>query len=332
MLTSCGDERGLELGGEETPSPVGSPPGTAIVPTDPAAPDEPGPDPLPEPVPTGPVVRFVAMGDTGTGSNAQIKIGNAIAAKCKAEGCDFVQLLGDNIYDSGASSVDDPIWQTHFEVPYAAVDADFFAVLGNHDYGHGGIGTDFPRGQVQVAYTQKSKKWKMPAAHYHFVKKHVELFALDTNLQMFGLDGSQKTDVAGWIAASTASWKIAFGHHPYKSNGPHGNAGVYDGVPVTPAAGKGVRDFMESVVCGKVDLYVSGHDHSQQWLNVSCNGTELAVSGAGAKTTSLPGRNPVLYQSLELAFLYIVIDGKTLTAQFVDENGNVEFTHTMQKP
>ncbi len=285
---------------------------------------------------TGPAapkaVRFVAMGDTGTGSNDQNKVGNTIAAVCKARGCDFVQLLGDNIYDSGASSADDPVWQEKFEIPYAAVDLDFFAVLGNHDYGGNGAGTDFAKGKNQVDYTAKSKKWKMPAAYYHHVKGNVELFALDTNMQMFSQDGDQKKDMAAWIKASTAKWKIALGHHPYKSNGPHGNAGSYDGLTYVPVAnGKGVKNFLEDVVCGNVDLYLSGHDHSRQWLNESCKGTELAVSGAGAKATELGGSNPALFQSLELGFLYIVVEDKQLTAEFIDENGGVEFTHVIKK-
>lgn len=286
------------------------------------------------------VVRFIAMGDTGTGSNDQIKVGNTISAFCKSRGCDFVTLLGDNIYDSGASSADDPIWQTHFETPYAAIDLDFFAVLGNHDYGHGGAGTDFQKGKNEIDYTAKSTKWKMPAAYYHFVPKTgdgaVELFALDTNMAMFGQDKAQRTDVGGWLSASKAEWKIAIGHHPYKSNGPHGNAGSYDekyGVPLPPPInGNGVKSYLQETICGKVDLYLSGHDHSRQWLNESCKGTELAVSGAGAKATELVGNNPSLFESLELGFLYVVIDGKKLTAEFIDENGKTEFTHTMTKP
>ncbi|CAN5819230.1 hypothetical protein BH11MYX4_BH11MYX4_54230 [soil metagenome] len=277
-------------------------------------------------------VRFVATGDTGTGTPEQTKIGNAIAAKCTKDGCDFVQLLGDNFYPSGAASVDDAIWQTHFETPYAAVNLDFFAVLGNHDYGADGAGTDFAKGKNEVDYTLKSKKWKMPAAYYHHAKGNVEFVALDTNMQLFGQDAAQKKDVAAWLKASTSEWKIAFGHHPYKSNGPHGNAGNYDKIPISPISGKNVKTFLDDVVCGKVDVYFCGHDHSQQWLNESCNGTELAVSGAGAKTTELPGSNPTLFQSLALGFLYVVVDGKKLTAEFVDEDGKVEFTHVITKP
>lgn len=283
-------------------------------------------------VPASKAVRFVAMGDTGTGDAGQLKIANTIAAKCKKDGCDFVQLLGDNLYKTGASSVDDPVWADLFETPYAAIELDFYAVLGNHDYGANGAGTDFPKGQNEIDYTKKSTKWKMPSAYFHHVKQNVELFALDTNMAFFSLADQQKTDVSAWLAASKAEWKIAVGHHPYKSNGPHGNAGSYDRVPIPPINGKAVKTFLEETVCGKVDLYLSGHDHSQQWLNESCNGTELAVSGAGAKTTELGGKNPSLFETIELGFLYIVIDGKKLTAEFVDENGTIEFTHTITKP
>jgi tartrate-resistant acid phosphatase type 5 len=283
-------------------------------------------------VPATKAVRFVAMGDTGTGDAGQMTIAAAVAAKCKKDGCDFVQLLGDNLYPSGASSVNDAIWTERFETPYAAIDLDFYAVLGNHDYGANGAGTDFLKGKNEVDYTQKSKKWKMPAPYFHFAKENVELFALDTNMALFSQAAAQKTDVTAWIAASTSAWKIAVGHHPYKSNGPHGNAGKYDGVPLKPVDGSAVKSFLEDTICGKVDVYLCAHDHSQQWLNESCKGTELAVSGAGAKTTDLPGANASLFQTIELGFLYIVIDGKKLTADFVDATGTSKFTHTITKP
>ena len=172
----------------------------------------------------------------------------------------------------------------------------------------------------------------MPSAYFHFTKENVELFELDTNMALFSQASTQKTDVNAWLAASKAEWKIALGHHPYKSNGPHGNAGKYDGIPIPPVDGSAVKSFLEDTVCGKVDVYLSGHDHSQQWLNESCKGTELAVSGAGAKTTELKGSNASLFQSIALGFLYIVIDGKKLTAEFVDGTGAIEFTHVITKP
>ncbi len=284
-------------------------------------------------------MRFVALGDAGTGSANQKRVGNQVAAFCKVRGCDFVQLLGDNLYDSGAASVDDPIWKTHFEEPYAAVDLDFWAVLGNHDYGNGGAGTDFPRAKYEIDYTTKSKKWKMPSAYWHMTppsgKGAVEIFGLDTNMALFGKDADQRRDVAAWIRDSKATWKIAAGHHPYLSNGPHGNAGVYDarfGVALPVVDGKNVKSYFDDAICGKVDLYLSGHDHSRQWLTDTCQGTALVVSGAGSKTTMLGGANAVRFESLGLGFLYVVIDGKTLTAEFVDVEGKTDFTHVLKKP
>lgn len=280
----------------------------------------------------GAAIRFVALGDQGEGNDGQKAVGNAMANKCAAEGCDFAVLLGDNFYDNGVDSVTDPQWQSKFVDPYAALSIPFQAVLGNHDNGGNGAGWDFARGDNEVAYTKVNPKWQMPARHYRFTKGPVEFFALDTNEMMYGLAGGQKSTVAGWLAASTAPWRIALGHHPYLSNGPHGNAGVYEGIPLVPVtSGQGVKDFFDSTICGNVDVYLCGHDHSMQWLLPTCKGTNLIVSGAGAKTTELKGKNAVRHQSNQTGFFYIVVDDKTFYAEIVDATGVVEFSYTLTK-
>jgi hypothetical protein len=274
-------------------------------------------------------LRFVAVGDTGKGNQGQKDVAAGIATKCAKDGCDFVQLLGDNIYESGVTSTMDTEWQGRFVEPYANLSLEFWAVLGNHDYGGNGLGTEWGKGQNEIDYTAVSTKWRMPAAYWHRTVQNVEFFALDTNMQIFFQDGKQRTDVAAWLAASTATWKIALGHHPYLSNGKHGNAGSYDGIPLS---GSNVKSFMDDVVCGKADLYLSGHDHDRQWHKSTCKGTELAVSGAGAATTTLGTKNETLFQADTLGFLYVRIAGKTLTAEFCDQTGKVEFTRTLTKP
>jgi len=278
-------------------------------------------------------VRFVAVGDTGKGNIGQQKVADVIKAKCEKDGCDFVLVLGDNIYGSGVDSVNDPQFQTKFEAPYKEISLPFYMVLGNHDYGGDGAGYEIHKSVYQVRYTEKSSKWILPAHYYTFKAGNVSFFALDTNAQMFNLANEQSKDVAKWIDDSQATWRIVFGHHPYKSNGPHGNAGSYDAIPdkLKLGSGKGIKEFAESVWCGKVDLYLSGHDHSRQWLKSTCNGTSLAISGAGASTTSLTDRNPALFQSDNPGILYIVIEGKTLVAEFIDEHGNSEFRHITTK-
>lgn len=281
------------------------------------------------------IVKFVAIGDTGTGSQNQYDVATAIQKKCHAAGCDFVLLLGDNIYYSGVSSVNDSQFEQKFEQPYRNINLPFYLVLGNHDYGGNGKGYDPVKSFHEIEYTEHSGKWIMPRHFYRFEKENVTFVALDTNAQMFGVDQDQREQVSAWLKESRAQtpWIIAFGHHPYLSNGPHGNAGNYEGVPHVPVvSGDGVKEFAESVWCGNVDLYLAGHDHSRQWLQSTCRGTELAISGAGAKATTLPGHNPFRFQSATLGFLYIVVSEHKLTAQFINLENATEFSYTIDKP
>jgi hypothetical protein len=144
----------------------------------------------------GGTVRFVAVGDVGKGNDNQKAVAAAIAQKCNAAGCDFVQILGDHIYPTGVSSTTDSLWDTVFVQPYAAIDKPFWVVLGNHDYGGNGAGYEFSKGRNEIEYTQVSTKWKLPSAYWHRVAGgFVEMVGLDTNMQMYGMDDDQKRDV-----------------------------------------------------------------------------------------------------------------------------------------
>lgn len=294
-----------------------------------STPDLPGPD-----VP----LRFVALGDGGEGNMRQFKVATAVENACAAHGgCDFALYLGDNIYDTGVDSPMDAQFQTKFEQPYASLNFPFYITLGNHDYGGGGAGYEFYKGQHQVDYTQYSTKWTLPDFYYTFgsegAKAGVDFFSLDTNDIMYTGSSTQKAWLQSATAASTAAWKIAFGHHTYVSNGQHGNAGEYEGISFIPIVnGANVKSFFDDAVCGEVDVYLCGHDHNRQWLEPTC-GTEFMVSGTAAKMTGLVGRGtPTFFETDDSGgFLLVEIHGLTLTGTFYDEDGNVEFTRTVQK-
>jgi hypothetical protein len=254
----------------------------------------------------------------------------AIAAKCAREGCDFAMLLGDNVYENGISSPDDPAIVERFEKVFEPVNLPFYAALGNHDYGHDGLGTDFVKGMNQVLYTSRSRKWRMPDSFYAVSFGLLDIFALDTNMANFERADEQSAKMKGLMQKSRARWKIAFGHHPYISNGLHGNAGRYNGL-THPASFSGinVKNFVDSVVCGHASVYFAGHDHSLQWVKETCNGTELVVSGAGAETTALPGTNPTHFQSVELGFVYGAATEDALTLEMLNDRGQTMFTRTI---
>jgi len=317
-------------------------------------------------------VRFVALGDVGEGNEKQYEVAAAIEAKCAADGCDFAILLGDNVYDAGVSSIVDSQWEQKFEGPYANLDFPFYAVLGNHDNGgllsdllgdtFDGAGAEFEKGDLQVAYTSVSDKWTMPDRTYDFEMGPAHFFALDTNDFMWApaIDeaedraNTQIAEFPGKLDASDATWKIVFGHHPYISNGAHGNAGEYEGldedvmsladaIPFLGGLLDGIGDVatgvivkagLEAILCNRADLYMSGHDHNRQWLmgTLACPGVQFVVNGAGAKTKELGGSNPTSFEDAETpGFLYIHIAGPTLVAEFIDMNGVVNFSTTMEK-
>lgn len=300
---------------------------------------------------TGGDVRFVAMGDTGEGNADQRLVASAIQTTCAAETCDFVMLLGDNIYNSGVSSIDDPQWMTKFEDPYSMLTLPFYPVLGNHDYGgvlfgsdQGGLGNEFDKGPIAVAYTGRSTRWTLPATHHTFQIDHVGFVMLDTNSILW--DDTENGDQRAWIdgairdlRASGAEWIIAAGHHPLRSNGAHGNAGTYESIevgnieipiPIPIMDGRNVLSFFQDHLCGEVDVIFAGHDHNRQWLDepTACSGTELVVSGAGAKVKDFDSttRNAMHFgnDSVE-GFMYVRIVDDTFYGRFVDRSGTMEF-------
>lgn len=283
----------------------------------------------PEPVP----VRFVVLGDGGEGNDTQYAVADAMLAVCATKtdadpGCEFALYLGDNFYDDGVAAVDDEQFQTKFELPYADLTFPFYVVLGNHDYGS--LSLLGYKADYEIAYTAYSSKWTLPDHSYSFVVENVLFLGLDTNqimLESLWGDSGQGDWLDNEIAAAGADWNITFGHHPYRSNGAHGNAGEYEGYDWLPIAnGATVEDFMDAHFCGQVDLYFAGHDHNRQWLEPYCE-VELVVSGAAAKTTDLEDRgNTTWFEDDSTAgFMWVEIRGDTMIGEFYDEAGALSY-------
>jgi hypothetical protein len=298
--------------------------------------------------------RFIAVGDTGKGNADQRRVAVAMRDVCAQRGCDFVLMLGDNIYDEGVDSVTDPQWQTKFEQPYQDIDLPFYVALGNHDYGGellgidlGGIGNEWELGKLEVDYSAVSNKWIMPATHYTFTWNHVGFIVLDTNSIVWS--NTTYGDQAAWLPQAMLEvagkdWVFVAGHHPYRSNGTHGNAGNYDapevaGIPLPNPLpiqnGTALRSFFDKHVCGLGPVYFAGHDHSRQWLNEPGElcGTEMIVSGAGATVTELRDRgNEAFYEdATKVGFMYVDVDGDSFTGAFYDGDGKLDFTRTFTK-
>ena len=298
-------------------------------------------DQAPEPEPVAVAsTQFIAMGDSGSGSPGQFAVGESMAAVCELKTeqngpCEFVLGFGDNIYEDGATSVDDAQFEEKFEKPFEPMGTTpFYMVLGNHDNtGYvGGDGANNSRGDIQVDYHYEgnSPRWRMPARFYAFGSDEIPTAAIPETrdgrplLNVVSLDSNPLASTVAdadsrfswqnygmqqliWaqdeMISSNALFNIAMAHHPYLSNGSHGNAGNYDFIPsfILPViSGQRWKDFLEESVCDYADFLMTGHDHDLQLLEPveSCGRTRFVVSGAAGKMRSIqdPERNRALFQ------------------------------------
>jgi hypothetical protein len=288
---------------------------------------------------SGGLVRLLAIGDMGEGNVAQNAVADQMSAKCiKIGGCDAVLINGDNFYDNGVSSVDDPQWLEKFEAPYDRPGLNglpFYAVLGNHDYGVTSSGDK----QAQIDYsslpvgtgpgTRASDKWRMPDAYYDVIIQHVHIFGIDT--QDFS-EATQENDMSMRVAASKATWKLVFGHHPRYTSGEH----YWDNQLLGFA---GMFDFQRAIYCD-ADIFMTGHDHDMEFIDKgrdsSCPETYFIISGAASKTREGNEFTPtdssqVYYEDQIEGFAYFEFSDNKLLFEFIDKTGAVTFTKTMTK-
>ncbi|MEV0297787.1 metallophosphoesterase [Nocardia sp. NPDC050710] len=258
------------------------------------------------PFQAGRSVRVLVTGDAGTGTRNQWAVADAAREFHRREPFSLAIGLGDNIYESGPTSATDIQFAEKFENPNTGLDFPWAMVLGNHDTSSvlPGDGGWLLRGNHEVEYHANSARWWMPSRYYSVRVPEenpvVEFFVLDLNplaayippflAPYWAVDGQYMNEQRAWldraIAESPAKWKIACTHHPYLNNGPHGDAGRYEGLSIEPINGVHAKRFFDEHVVGRCHFILSGHDHSLQVLEPTqeSKGTRQIVSGAAAKT------------------------------------------------
>ena len=135
-------------------------------------------------------------------------------------------------------------------------------------------------------------------------------------------------------AMTQNKWFVVIGHHPYLSNGKHGNAGNYERLPGPYfVSGSAVKRFLDKNVCGKAQLYLSGHDHSLQVFDGNIKGcdTQLIVSGTGASATKLYKRNKADFESLELGFFSLDFEKDEVKVKAINDKEEVLFEKNYQR-
>jgi 3',5'-cyclic AMP phosphodiesterase CpdA len=246
-------------------------------------------------------IKFIAIGDFGTGDDNQSEIAALMLRDHKTSPLDFVIAVGDNIYPDGGGRH----FEKKFARPYAGLIREgvkFHAVLGNHDV------RDGRRDQCQYPL------FNMNGECHYTVKQGdglAEFFMIDST----AFDMTQ----AGWLESvlkeSTAKWKIAVFHHPiYSSAEAHGSD-------------LSLRRRIEPLLTRYgVNVVLSGHDHTYERVKPQ-QGVQYFVTGAGGKVR--PGdvniRSPFREMSYDRDnhYMQMVIEDKQIGFQTITRSGAV---------
>ena len=204
-------------------------------------------------------IKFLAIGDSGTGGSDQRRVASRIAEVYKIFKFEFAIMVGDNLYGGeGASD-----YRRKFEEPYKPlIDAGvkFYAALGNHD------------DPTQRFY----KPFNMNGERYYSFKAPKPGIGIRGGARFFALDSNYMSpEQLKWLekelAASGADWKVPFFHHPlYSSGAKHGSDTA-------------LRDQLEPLFLKYgVDVVFAGHEHFYERLKPQ-NGIYYITEGGSAK-------------------------------------------------
>jgi len=266
-------------------------------------------------------VHFFAFGDWGSGNADEKSVATETKILCAKSRCDFGLLLGDNFYPAGVKSVDDRKWQTHYRSFFAGLQIPLLAALGNHDW----------KGnpQAEIDFTKKDPYWKMPAAQYTIrypstATPLLEVFVIDSDK----FDETAEAWLKQAVALSKATWKILAFHHPLLNNGTEHPS---DEMKLWPK--------LKPIVCGKIDLFLPGHEHIFSHLQGSRDGCaiEQVIIGTGGKELYSvrpidPAGIKVLHSEAKFGLGYFEVTPNEMTLHFDHTDGTEAYRTTWKKP
>ncbi len=282
------------------------------------------------------VLDLLALGDFGSGTEAQLEVACSLARygdlmKRKADG---LLLLGDNFYGPMPGGVKSERWKTGFSDLYPATNfpGPCWAVLGNHDY------TDTPdneQAQLNYAASREQKtRWTMPAKYYRVdlpaENPQVTFLMIDTNFksinqrlveqgtlpdnQEYWIREEERAAQEKWLEDQLSSprsrFTVVVGHHPVYSEGSHGD---------TPELIEQIAPLLEK---HKVHIYLCGHDHDLQHLELEGLKTSFVVSGGGGAGIRKPKdeiRNGSSFYGVH-GYTHLFLTGDRLHVRHIDMN------------
>lgn len=307
-------------------------------------------------------VRIWVIGDSGTANANARSVRDAFKAFTQGTTTDLWLMLGDNAYNLGTDAeYQRAVFDTY---PQLLSNTVLWPTLGNHDgYSADASSQTGPYFDIFELPTQGEAGGVASGteAYYSFDYANIHFICLDS----YGSDRSVNAPMYQWLeadlAANQQTWTIAFWHHPPYSKGSHDSdleSRLID-----------MRENFNQLLEGYgVDLVLGGHSHSYERSvlldghydlsptydalthainagdgsllgngiytkdNIAHDGAVYVVAGSSGKTSEAPLDHPVMYRSLPtLGSLVIDVKDKQLNAQFLDNQGNMPDSFSLNK-
>ena len=240
-------------------------------------------------------VRFVVIGDTGTGTEQQMELAQVMLRYRQAFPFEFVLMMGDNMYGS-EKAVD---YKQKFENIYRPLldqKVKFYAALGNHDESNQ---------RFYELFNMEGQEY------YRFKKGNVSFYSLNSNY----MDKKQVDWLNEKLATDTATWKITYFHHPpYSSGGKHGSD-------------RKLREIVEPIfVKHGVSVVFTGHEHFYERIKPQ-KGIYYFISGSGGKLRKgdVKEGSPLTEKAYDrdMSFMLVEINDKQMHFQVISRTGEI---------
>lgn len=202
-----------------------------------------------------PNTRIWVLGDAGTGSSSQIQVRDAFYTWTGARDPNLVLELGDNAYTSG---LDSEFQAKVFDIYGSLMKrVPFWSCLGNHETNQATSFVDtYPYFSIySFPKTGECGGVASGTEHYYsFDYGNVHFICLDSMTADRSATGAMATWVTNDLASTTATWIVAFFHHPPYTKGSHNSDTETPLIQMR-------TNFLPILEAGGVDLVLSGHSH-----------------------------------------------------------------------
>ncbi|HYO62081.1 MAG TPA: metallophosphoesterase [Pyrinomonadaceae bacterium] len=238
-------------------------------------------------------VRFLVVGDTGTGTRQQHELAGVMTRYRQVFPYEFALMVGDNMYGSEKAAD----YKTKFEDVYKPLldqKVKFYASLGNHDEAN------------QRFYQHFNMNGE---EYYQFKQGNVSFYALNSNY----MDKKQLKWFEDKLAADTSEWKVAFFHHPpYSSGGKHGSDTK-------------LREVIEPIFLKYgVNVAFTGHEHFYERIKPQ-KGIYYFISGAGGKLREgdVKNNSPLTEAAYDkdMSFMLVEVNKDQMHFQVISRTG-----------